>query len=313
MTAALAVLLLAAVPLPAQQESVVDQVVQMLEAELSEEIILEWLEGEKASLGSLGASELVALKKAGASDDLIKQVLTLSREAREAPEPAVPPTPAESAPAEAPESTGTSGNPTGAPVTFHISYQSMVDEYEVAGDRAWDLYVYIDGIPVTYVPTQRLSNRPEILEFARTLPAGTHTVRVTQERHLKARGRWQHETRAAAQSFEFELEPEAPARLEVSFHQRLMDYSDPLTFQLTQGQKVLDTGRIGGDAELWPALCQDLQASVPEGKKPSREQRQRLETCVDWEEWWSGLSVPSRSEVLAAMAKFDFRPRPRGS
>ena len=304
-------------PLGAEDPTVAEQVVAMLEAELSEEIILEWLSGESEAVASLSAGELVALKKAGASDELMKRLLTMARSARDSrsrSEPAIEPevqaapeTVAPSPPAHSPATAQA------APVTLHVSYLPQVDEYEVADERPWDLYVYIDGIPVTYLPVSALQSRPETLEFARSIPAGTHTVRVTQERHYEVRGRWHHDTRAATPAFQFELQPELPARLEVEFHERLMDYSDPLVFQLTQGERVLDSERVGGQAESWPSLCYDVRASVPEGKKPTRRQRQRLETCVEWDSWWGLDSVPSRREVLDAMAEFDFRPRPRGS
>jgi hypothetical protein len=243
----------------------------------------------------------------------MKTLLERSRSATESgaaePSPPIGPSPAPVPPPPAPVVSGDAP----APVSFQLSYLPQVEEPQFSSERPWDLYVYIDGIPLTYLSAAELRNRAATLEFVRSVPAGTHTLRVAQERHYRKGGRWHHETRAAGTSFPFELAPAAAARLVVEFRERLMDYQDPLVFKLTQGETVLDSGRVGGDAEAWPALCQDVEASVPDGKKPNRSQRQRLEGCVEWTAWWAGTPVPPRHEVLDAMAEFDFRPLPKGS
>ena len=319
--------------LAAEEEgSLTDQLVRMLEAELSEDVIVEWLESRPAVGGSLSADDLVALKRAGASDDLLKGLLARSNRttrtldasmpASTAPEAtarheAVPPAPSEGAEAsESAPATATSP-PTVANdplVTFRLSYLRRSDETEVgAGEPEWDLYVYLDGLPVSYLSSAEFENRPRVIEFARALPPGEHTIRVLQERHRRKRGDWRHESRVARNDFVFELAPGEPARLEVEYHERLADYSDPLTFKMTQGARVLDSGRLGGDAEFWPALCDDIEASVPAGKEPGRRQRRELESCLAWDALWGSREVPSRQEVLDAMAAFEFKPAPKGS
>ena len=104
----------------------------------------------------------------------------------------------------------------------------------------------------------------------------------------------------------------ARTRVELEFAQSMMNLLDPLVFKCVQGSKAIDSGRVGGEAEFWPLVCEDIQASVPEGRKPGREKRQRLEQCIRWEGLWSSGS-PSRQDVLDAMADFDFRPIPKGS
>jgi hypothetical protein len=300
-------------PLAADEPAVVDQVVRLLEADLSEEVILQWLEGVSTPVGALGADELVALKQAGASDALMKTLLERSAPAAGGAT-AAPSQPVGSAPAPIPPPAAPPASAAGsAPVTFHLSYLPQVEEAQFSSEQPWDLYVYIDGIPLTYLSIAELQNRAGTLEFVRSVAAGAHTLRVAQERHYRKGGRWHHETRAAGPSFRFELVPATAARLVVEFKERLMDFQDPLVFKLTQGETVLDSGRVGGQAESWPALCQDVEASVPAGKKPSRSQRQRLESCVEWTAWWAGTTVPPRHEVLDAMAEFDFRPLPKGS
>jgi hypothetical protein len=303
-------------PAAAQQSPLVEQIVRMLEAELSEDVILAWLEGRPPASAPLSADELVALKQAGASDELMKRLL--AQPPSEAAGPAAAEEGLSSVALPAPGRTG-HAPPVSVPggeaaiVTVHLSYLPQFDEREGGSAPPWDLYVYVDGLPVSYVPSARVDNRPETIEFERLVAAGEHTVRVAQERHVERGGSWHHETRFAPTPFQFELDAGRPARLEVEFHERLLDYQDPLVFKLTQGERILDTGRLGGDAERWPPLCADIEASVPAGKKPSRKQRQRLERCLEWEGLWAELPVPSRQEVLDAMAELDFRPRPKGS
>lgn len=323
--AALVALALTMSPLLADdgRDSLTDQVVRMLDAELSEEIVLEWLQNQPLAAAPLTADELVALKSAGASDDLMKELMALTRRqaSGEASTPdasssiVAAPKPETPAGLEASRSSSVpSLDSTDPPVTFRLSYLIRRDEWEV-GDEGpeWNLFVYIDGYPMTYMTSAEIENRPAVLEFARTLPAGEHTIRVLQERHHRKKGGWQHESRVARREFDFELDPEAPARLEVEFHERLTDYQDPLTFKLTQGARVVDTGRSGGDAEYWPALCDDIEVSVAGGKKPNRRQRQQLESCLRWQGLWGERAVPSRQEVLDAMARFEFKPTPKGS
>ncbi len=57
--------------LTADGGSLVDEVVEMLEAGLSGEIVLEWLETHGRSLQALSADEMIALREAGATDALL--------------------------------------------------------------------------------------------------------------------------------------------------------------------------------------------------------------------------------------------------
>ena len=72
----------------AQEVSTSDEVVTMLEADMSEEVILAWLQGQGSTGGPLSADELVALKSAGASSDLLKAMIEWAR--REPPTAAAP-------------------------------------------------------------------------------------------------------------------------------------------------------------------------------------------------------------------------------
>ena len=300
LAAAIGVMLTAivsAVPAEARDHSLSEEVVKMLEVGLAEEVVLEWLEGRTPPSKPLSADDLVALKEAGASTDFLKVLIEWTRGSR-AIEPVAP----------APTS-GVMGSVSGGlPVTFKLSYLARFE----APDPTWDLYVYLDGQPLAYLTTASIENRAETRELVRSLPSGRHVLRVAQERHNKWRGRWEHESRGAVEAFPFDLVAGSPARVELEFTQSIMGLKDPLIFKLIQGSEVLDSGRVGGEPELWPLLCEDIEASVPEGKQPGREKRRRLEQCVRWDQLW-GSDLPSRQEVLDAMAGFDFRPIPKGS
>jgi hypothetical protein len=302
-----AAILLQAPLADAQEGSLTGELVKMLEAEISEEIILEWLESADRPQ-AISADDLVALKKAGASPVLMQGLLELSRESGTTAQPRTAAgSPPEVQPSASPTPAAAGDEASSVLVTVVLSYLSRVEE----PDPEWDLYVYLDGMPVSYVSHQGMQNRPSTIEFAREVPPGKHTIRVTQERHERRRSGWEHWARTGDEEFVFELQPGRPARIEVDFHERILDYSDPLAFKLVQGSVVLDSGRVGGEAEFWLLVCEDIESSVPEGKEPSRAQRRQLEDCVRWNTLWE--VAPSRAEVLEAMSKFDYRPLAKGS
>lgn len=293
-----------------------EEIVKMLEAEMPEEVILEWLEGAPVPTTPLSADEMVAVKRAGASTDLLKALLEWSRRPpRVEGSPAAVPTPPVEAPPEtapsppAPPVAASSGGL--VPVTFEISYLARFED----PDPVFDMFVYLDGIPVTFITTNEFESSANRMEFSWPLPPGDHVLRITQERHFKrlTGKRWTHETRVAREDFAFRLDAGQPATLTVEFIERMMEWRDPLSFSLAQGERVVDKGPTGGEAEFWPLLCEDIEVSVPEGKKPSRNQRKKLEGCVRWRTLWGESEVPDRGEILRVMADFDFQPVPRGS
>ena len=286
-----------------EERSVTDEIIKMLEAEMPEEVIVEWLEGASVAVAPLAADQLVALKKAGASTDLLKAILEWSRRPPPEPEATV-------ALSSVPDSPALDLNGR-VPVTFEISYLARFED----PDPEFDMFVYLDGVPVTYITTNQVEMRANRMEFSWPLRPGEHVLRITQERHFKslAGKRWSHETRVAAEDFAFELRPGEPASIRVDFIERVMEWHDPLTFGLSQGERVVDQGPMGGEAQFWPLLCEDIEASVPEGKKPGRNQRKRLENCVRWQTLWGDAKAPERKEILRAMAEFDFQPVPRAS
>jgi hypothetical protein len=225
------------------------EVLKMLRAGLSEELILEWLEDGAARATRPTAGQLIELKEAGASEALLKRLLALSREPQtaepavvEAPAPppvpgsaepappspsaaAVPAPPPAPAPAdrETPAGSAPAAEAKGVPVDFSLSYRPYEEEDESDSERPWHLFVYLDGRPLSWVPSSGLLTGRETVEFRMRLEPGRHRLRVAQERHQeKRRGRWQHEARFAGEVLDFELAPGAPARVEVVFEQSWM-------------------------------------------------------------------------------------------
>ncbi len=308
------------VPPAAGGDSLPEQVLEMLEAELSEEIVLAWLEGVEPPTPRPTPEQLIALKKAGATDRLLQALLDLSRGERLEPaatgEPAPPASvadPIESASATAPAPAEEAG-PEGALVDFRLQYDPPKFDHE---DELWDLYVYLDGEPLAYVPpsVSFLDQGGQALEFRRRMAPGPHTLRVTQERHeRRPRGRWHHTARVSEQEFAFEVVDGAQGELELLFSEGPLATrsTGPLRFHFLQGERVTELDGVGGDPERWPLLCEELEANLESGAA-SREARRDLEGCVRWATLWGGKGVPSRDSVRRALEMFDFRPVPRGS
>lgn len=319
-TLAIFALLAAVGPISGQQVSaqqgqptLAGQVLQMLQAGLSAEVILDWLASQSEPAAAPSAGEMVALKEAGASDGLLRALLARARgEEVPVPPPAAPPAAAPQPPA-APEAPPAAGAAQEVLVTFRLSYEPRFE----SGEEEWDLFVYLDGKPLSYVPRSgslgsgSLPGSGEALELRRRLAPGPHLLRVTQERHqARRRGRWLHAARVAPAELAFELTAGRDAEVEVTFHQGWpgLGTSGPLTFRAVQGERVVEAEEVGGDPEEWPALCEEIEASTA---GPDREDR--LEGCVRWQELWGGRDVPGRDEVRRALEAFDYRPVPRGS
>jgi hypothetical protein len=282
----------------------------MLRAGLSEAFVREWIEQGGVAPARPSAEQSIALKEAGASEEFLLGLLELAAPGEAAgragdPGPGSAPSPA--AAAERPD-------PGGVLVEFALSYAPRFEE----GDATWDLYVYLDGRPLSYVPSSAVvavvgEGRP--IEFRQRIPAGEHTLRVAQERHgRRGHGPWRHQARVAPTAFHFELAPAPGAGVEVLFRQgweSLFSGHGPLTFRARQEERAFSLEETGGDPAAWPELCEELETELEAVKEKKR--LQRLEGCISWSELWPGRTVPGRAEVRDAMATFDFRPVPLGS
>ena len=284
-----------------------EQVIRMLESELSEEIVLEWLSGTGEPVPRPTAEELIALKEAGATDRLLMALLALATGGPDAPDERAARPAAASSPPE-------SGAEAGVQVEFRLSHlPSRID----SEDEPWDLYVYLDGEPLAYVPPSgSLIDRNVALEFRHRLEPGRHLIRVSQERHLRrSRGRWRHEARISEQLFWFELSAGSRAELELGFSEGWLANrgGGPMTFRLLQDDRTLEMEAVGGDPERWPLLCEEIESNLRAGETPGRSVRSELDGCVRWTDLWPQIETPDRNLVREALAAFDYRPVPRGS
>ncbi len=297
----------------------------MLEADVGEVVIRAWLDKASQAPSSPTAEQLIELKSAGASDSLLTHLLAIGVTANNVPAPpqtASPqsaprvPAPPQSAPIKSPLATPSISQVAPALVDFSTSdpavefsflYSPTFDE----GEAEWDLFVYLNGVPLTYVPASNnslLGGREEPLNFIRRLPPGKHVLRLAQERHHRERGRWRHHARVAEEVLAFELSASRRARIEVEFRQRsLLAFGDrqPLTFSFVQGDLLVEQRDVGGEPEDWPALCEELEADAATRKRPKTPS---LKGCVRWDSLWEGLDAPGRTEVRTALAELDYRP-----
>ena len=314
------------------KDPVLTGVLEMLEGEISEEIILEWLESGPRPARP-GASEMVALKKAGASDKLLSQLLALAG----APEPAAPPpTPAPSQPSQtfsAPPPTPTAPSqttpspqpravessprtavrpepaqapsPGGVPVSFELYYVPDFGE----DDPEWDLFVYLDGEPLTSIPAGSPLIGGKTLSFERHLAPGRHVFRLVQERHeRRGRTKWFHLARVLEETIEVDLAPGTQAFFSVRFRQGLLQgHLNPVSYRFAQGSEEKRKEGLGGDPDGWPVVCEELRSNLKANGQLPRSLRADEENCVRWADLWTS-EVPSRDAVRRLLESFRYRP-----
>lgn len=295
------------------QDPVIQEIVRMLTAEISEPVIVRWIETSGRRPAAVSSHDLVALKQAGASDDLLGKLLEMA--GSEPPPPPAPsplpdaPTPT---PMRAPEPPPSPAEPSGAvPMRFEVRYQPV----SVEDEEPWDLFVYLDGRLLARAEAPMAALFPRTVTFEGRVEPGPHVLRVVQERHRRRSGGWYHEARVSEEPVLFTLEPETPGELKLEFRQvklALGAGDAPLSWRVTQGERTAaESGPAGTRPETWPPLCEEIEANLERGKRPALPIRRELERCVRWTGLWPGIAgVPSREEVRAELARYDFRPVP---
>jgi hypothetical protein len=291
-----------------------DQVASMLRGGIAEEVVLAWLDAAGRPLPLPSAEQLLALKEAGASDAFLAALIeraALAETAGEAAAPVAEPAPRASAPSgpavQAPAvATGTA--PAGVLVRFRLAHRPRYDD----GEEEYDLFVYLDGVPLSYVPADdSLLGSGEPLSFAQRLEPGVHTLRAALERHRAVRGdRWQHEARFSPASLRFELAAGAPAEVRVELREGVLG-EGRLDLRFEQEERVEEAENAGGDPDGWPRLCEEIAADTSRRSARDREWLER--GCVAWDFLWPAGGAPPRDEVRDALARFDYRPVPAGS
>src|SRR5258708_5011171 len=291
----------------APADPVVAQVVDMLRARIGEPGIVLWLDKTGSRPRAVGSADLIALHQAGASDGLLQRLVELAAPAVAAPGGAPPvagtaPTPVPApapapapVPAQAPMATpavaptpGSAGAPAPAPVSgsagapppasgtavkvlFAVTYRPVSVEQEDPWAEGWTLFLYLDGRFLATVKRGPLPVPLPPTSFERQLLPGKHLLRLAQERRLRyssVRG-YLSPSRVDPSGLPFELGPGAPAQVEIRFGERSLRHPGPVAMRVEQDRKEISRLEpAGANPERWPALCEDVAASLPAGPQP---------------------------------------------
>ncbi|MDY7096151.1 MAG: hypothetical protein SX243_24515 [Acidobacteriota bacterium] len=326
-------------------DPVVQDVVSMLERGVGEALVVRWLESSAPESGALSAEDLIALTEAGASEELIGQLLDrgtspasergtemeatpaaqepaapappLVPAAASTPPPAAPPAPAAPSakaqpPATQPPVAPAPGVAAGqARVEFEMLYAPVVGEDE----EAWDLYVYLDGAVLAWVPASTLL-RGDPMSFQRTLPAGRHVLRLLLERHERSGKSYRHYARVEPRQWVLEVGEGAgwQARLDVK-ESRFRPFADgdmEVSWQVLRGGEVTHNAEHRSEAPGgWAPLCEEVETFFDSDGRVPLAFRSEMKQCVRWQALWpEDLEAPSRTEVRQRLAQYDYRPKP---
>ena len=314
------------------QDPVVGQVLEMLRGGVGEPVVVAWLDKSGKRPATVSSSDLVALHKAGASDDLLKRLVESAIGAKQ-PAAAAPTTagaaapvtagaaaakpPAATLPAPAAAAATAAASPaaaaTGAEpvkVRFAVSSRAVFVVEDTPWAEPWQLVLYVDGHFIASVrPGPALVPSPA-RNFDRVLAPGKHLLRLTSERHPPYHRSSGYISRARVDpsEFPFELQPgqadQAP-RISVHFGERSSRHPGPIAFRVEQdGREVARLEPAAPGTEAWPALCEDILTALPAGARLPAAARQDLKTCVHWAALWPGFgAVPAREEARGEMER----------
>ncbi len=299
---------------PAAADTLVTDVLRMLDAEVSEESIRSWVEVSGRRPAEVTPDDIIALERAGASPALVMQLLELAPRdpaADEAPVEVGPPILPDTA---VPPPRAVAPAPT-AEATFEIDYRPEVEE----GARGWRLYAYLDGELLTWSDGGFHVIAPNLTEVRRELRPGRHVLRLLQEQHVaQSIGRpWRHSARVLPEPLELDVEAGEEWRVEVRFIEQRLPFTGAgpgvvswVVFR--DGDLVEERRNLGPPPYDWPNLCEEVKTELPPEKWDSRRGRRALEGCVEWRELFAAATgdVPSRESVREMMEQYDFRPVP---
>ena len=294
-------------------------------------MILRWLAEEHRPSGRPTADELIALKRAGATDELVAVLLDLAaagtrrprrHPSRGEPAPVVPATPrrpgpdrggsgATAAPAPAGQRRRHVG-PAAAPPRRAGRCRSRCRSSTSTSPRRATPGISSSTSTASLslpVPAARTARNAEPSRTLRDVAPGLHVLRWAQERHGERPGeRGLHAARFDPEPLAFTLTGGAPAEIAFEFRDPsgipFATAKGPITVHVTQGGKELDARREGGgEAARWPNLCEEIEANLA-GGKPSFQDRMLLKSCLRWADLWSALPgpVPDRDSVRQRLA-----------
>jgi len=315
------------------RDPVVTKVLEMLRGGVAEPVIVTWLEKSGSRPAAVSSDDLIALHKAGASNDLQQRLLESATGPREpaappppaasgsaapsppaaaAPAPAAPPAAAASpAPAAAPPPAGAAaaaaGRAAAVKVRFVVTYRPVFVDEEEPWPQRWQLFLYVDGHYAGSVKAGPVLLPLPGRTVERELAPGKHLLRLTQERHLRYNRvtGYVSPARVDPSEFPFELPPAAAnqaVQVSIQFGEKSIRHPGPVTVRIEQdGRQLADLEPEAANPEAWPALCEDVPTAVPAGAKLPGKARHDLEGCVHWADLWPGLTVPSREQVRAEL------------
>lgn len=270
-------------------DPVVQEVVRMLKAKVTEPVILRWLDTSGRRPGAVGSREVIELKQAGASDQIIEKLLDTAAKGGGATTRGRSAGPAPGDPAR-----GSATPPHAANLHWTIHYHPNFLEDDVR----WDLFLYLDGHYLAWVKAPLVSFLDKPLEFDASLAPGHHVLRLVEERHVRKpnTNEWDNQARVAPKPLELDLKPDLPGKVDLQVEVRTR--GGPISLRVIQGDaEVLKAQPSVPLPEHWPPLCEE----VPGQRDP----------CLHWADLWPGVPAPpSREEVRADLERHNFRPEP---
>lgn len=296
-------------------DPVVDDVVRMLDEKVGEDLISGWLDRSGERPSKIGPDELIALSRAGASQNLIDKLVDLVQTVEPAQDVSKV---AEAAPvlvvaARPPvQDSLQPGSP--LPVEFTINYDPEMVEYQTT---PWDLFVYLDGRPVGSVDgwSSHTSTHKASLSFRIDVPRGRHVIRVFQEQHtIRSRrsGTWNHAARVYDRPIVLDLDREGAWKVEITVREKGSFFgrgAAPLEYAIFLDGKVVESAP-SVDAG-WPDLCEEVLTAFPGEKGGSKTARKALKGCLYWGSLWEGQEgLPDRETVRDRLQEVEFRPGP---
>jgi hypothetical protein len=281
-------------------DTLVDEVVRMLDQSVEPSIVSRWLDQQDPPTEALSPDDLIRLSAAGASEEIVQQLLTMSeQEEIAAAMPEVVYLPATGAIGVA----SPRAVPGRVPVKFKLVYRPFLD-FEAQDRDHRELYVYIDGELLANTRNQSGWRKGNSTRLERWIEPGIHQIRLLRENHQKRKKRgWHHDAEACPEPIEFEITPGHEWTMTVKIDEpRRSTLDTPLSWTLERdGAEAAGLAPSGPPTSQWPPLCEDLELRVDPDRKTPKALQRTLDRCVRWLDVWADSAVPDRDQVLAQL------------
>lgn len=283
-------------------DPVVAEVLEMLEAGVSEDLIRSWLDSTGRQPAEVTSTGVIALTGAGASDAFVEALLGLAGEPGAAVEEMV-----------AVEEAADAGKPVEA--RFLIRAKDLFTDEPEPDDpppAPWDMYVYLDGEYLGWV-TPSLDGEPA--DVRRLLSGGEHVLRVVLQRFDPKSRRYRYDSLSVPVAVTFTATVGDPLEIEVEMKRIWGLWRDRKTggafsYRVRQGVEVLtENDGTGGDPDRWRPLCEDVKANFPDKEKVPGIHSGDMARCIPWNELWADFGVAtSREQILEMIDSYEGRP-----